>query len=72
MHCVGVPLSKYIIRIYSIECILVYFIYESIASRAYCEIRERLKEQRKKILEGYILAKIFLISIEVLLFQKMH
>lgn len=47
MHCVGVPLPKYIIRIYSIECILVYFIYESITSRAFCEMRERLKEQKE-------------------------
>lgn len=35
-------------------------------------MRESLKKQRKKVLEGYILVRIYLSSTEVSLFQKMY
>lgn len=71
MHCVGVPLYKYIRRVYRYIYMCVYLIYESIASRAFVGWERPLNSKEKNVLEEYILVKIYLSSAEVLLFQKM-
>ena len=81
MHCVGVPLHKYIKRVYIYIHIYIYIhvyiymciflIYESIATRAFVGSERVLNRKERYKVEEYIHVKIYLNSTEVL-FQKMH
>ena len=73
MHWVGVPLHKYIKRvyIYMYICVCIFLIYESIATRAFVGSERVLNRKERYKVEEYIHVKIYLNSTEVL-FQKMY
>lgn len=71
MHWVGVPLHKYIKRVYRDIYMCIFLIYESIATRAFMGSERVLNRKERYIVEEYIHVKIYLNSTEVL-FQKMH
>lgn len=70
MHWVGVPLHKYIKRVYGYVYVHIFNVCVY-ATRAFVGLERVSNRKERYMLEEYILIKIYLSSTEVL-FQKMH